>query len=562
MALFSEANANDPFGFLGLKRTPPNTHSIEGQEGGFSIGNDIQSQAEGAKPDISDQPGLNPIRRHSQEARTKESGYLGDKLKQNISQVYRSPGDPSSTSTTSSVGKSLDTRRQTENQYSNNSIAGQDKKYDIEKKYDEVKLIPQQHRTPSNAEQGKSANDFHQFQQNYSSALDRLDVKTNAGVLNNIKSSEVLTTLASGRSSAQAMENLIHPPKYNEETGAYTKNSEFRGNDYYEAKSKTYDKQYTNSSEHLNKKKIPDYSKDDQTLRVDGYNTKSVEDNNILNQWKYRNEDLIPMYFHDLVNKKFIPFRSFINSVSEGSNASWAETQYLGRADKVYVYAGFTRTMTIDFTCQAFSVEELHPMWQRINYLVGLTKPSGYTSDVSLSAMDSFIIPPFVKFRLGDMYRNQPVLITDVSTTIPTEASWELVSNEHGRENNYDYLNGSIVRNNARSAQYPTMVTLGVSMTLLEKKAPQTIARHFGDSTVESVHDTEDNSLPRGDFNHQLIHFDAKKPVDPSLEERSNPNINEVERESVSNENRTSPAVDAVDTFSRLKSKYEILAEQ
>ena len=560
MALFSEDNAKDPFGFLGLKRVPPNTHNVQGTPGGSSVGNDTQSQPTGSRPDISDQPGMNPIRRHSIDARTKESGYLGDKLKQSKAQVYRSPGDPSSTSTDSSVGLSLDQRRDSKDGwYSDSSNHVQDKKYDIEKKYDEVKLVPQHRRSPANAELGKAANDLHQFQQNYSTALDRLDVKTDAGVLNNIKSSEVLTTLASGRSSAQAMENLIHPPKYNETTGEYTQNSEFRGNDYYEAKSKTYDKQYTNSSEHLNKKKIPDYSKDDQSLRIDGYNTKTVEPNNVTNQWKYRNEDMIPLYFHDLVNKKFIPFRSFINSVSEGSNASWSEVQYLGRADKVYIYSGFTRTMTIDFTCQAFSVEELHPMWQRINYLVGLTKPAGYTSDVSLSAMDSFIIPPFVKFRLGDMYRNQPVIITDVTTTIPTEASWELVSNEHGKENNYDYLNGSIVRNNSRSAQYPTMVTMGVSMTLLEKRAPQTIARHFGDSTVESVHDTEDNSLPRGDFNHQLTHYDVQKPVDPALAELPNPNITDIQSAA---EERKPPAEDALGTFNRLRSKYELLAEE
>jgi hypothetical protein len=560
MALFSEDNAKDPFGFLGLKRVSPNTHNIQGTPGGSSVGNDTQSQSPGARPDISDQPGMNPIRRHSIEARTKESGYLGDKLKQNKAQVYRSAGDPEATSTNSSVGLSLDQRRDSKDGwYSDNSTKVPDKKYDIEKKYDEVKLVPQHHRSPANAELGKAANDLHQFQQNYSTALDRLDIKTDAGVLNNIKSSEVLATLASGRSSSQAMEELIHPPKYDESAGKYLKNPSARSDKYYEAKSQTYDKQYTSNSDHLNKKKIPDYSKDDQSLRIDGYNTKTVEPNNVTNQWKYRNEDMIPLYFHDLVNKKFVPFRSFINSVSEGSNASWSEVQYLGRADKVYIYSGFTRTMTIDFTCQAFSVEELHPMWQRINYLVGLTKPAGYTSDVSLSAMDSFIIPPFVKFRLGDMYRNQPVIITDVTTTIPTEASWELVSNEHGKENNYDYLNGSIVRNDSRSAQYPTMVTIGVSMTLLEKRAPQTIARHFGDSTVESVHDTEDNSLPRGDFNHQLTHYDVQKPIDPTLVEPPNPNISDIQSNT---SERKPPAEDALGTFNRLKSKYEILAEE
>tara|TARA_A100001037_G_scaffold67550_1_gene60015 strand:+ start:60683 stop:62356 length:1674 start_codon:yes stop_codon:yes gene_type:complete len=557
MALFSEDSAKDPFGFLGLKRQPPNTHNIHGTSGGSSVGNDIQSQTPSPKPDISDQPGLNQIRRHSIKSEGKSRGYLGDKLEQNKAQVYKSPGDPTSTSTNSNVGLALDQRRDVpDNWYAGGPSKEYDKKYDIEKKFDDVKLVPQHRRSPANAELGKAANDLLEFKKNYNSVLSRLDVKTEPGVLNNIKSSEVLTTLATGRSSAFGMENLMHPPQFVD--GKWKKSENAKTDTYYEAMSQTYNKQYTNNSEHLDKKKIPDYSKDEQSLRIDGYNTKTVEPNNVTNQWKYRNEDLIPLYFHDLVNKKFIPFRSFINSLSEGSNATWSEVQYLGRADKVYIYSGFTRTMTIDFTCQAFSIEELHPMWQRINYLVGLTKPAGYTSDVSLSAMDSFIIPPFVKFRLGDMYRNQPVIITDVSTTVPTEASWELVSNEHGKENNYDYLNGSIVRNNSRSAQYPTMVTMGVSMTLLEKRAPQTIARHFGDSTVESVHDTEDNSLPRGDFNHQLTHYDVQKPIDPSLAELPNPNAT---NEAATDSDRKAPGEDALGTFNRLKSKYETLAE-
>ena len=46
--------------------------------------------------------------------------------------------------------------------------------------------------------------------------------------------------------------------------------------------------------------------------------------------------------------------------------------------------------MSIDFNVVAFSIEELLPMWQRINYTT-LTKPAKYTDN-------GFIIPPLVKF--------------------------------------------------------------------------------------------------------------------------------------------------------------------
>ena len=98
-------------------------------------------------------------------------------------------------------------------------------------------------------------------------------------------------------------------------------------------------------------------------------------------------------------------------------------TRYLGRADQVVVYTGFTRTMSVEFDVVAFSIDELHPMWQRINYMVGLTKPAKYTED-------GFIVPPMIKFNLGDIYRNQPVYIGSVDTSIPQEATWELINND------------------------------------------------------------------------------------------------------------------------------------
>ena len=65
------------------------------------------------------------------------------------------------------------------------------------------------------------------------------------------------------------------------------------------------------------------------------------------------------------------------------------------------------------------------------------------------------------------------MIITTVGTTIPTEASWELISNDRGESRDYEYLNGTIKRKNVKSAQYPTMVTINVGMTMLEKEAPK-----------------------------------------------------------------------------------------
>ena len=139
--------------------------------------------------------------------------------------------------------------------------------------------------------------------------------------------------------------------------------------------SKTYNQRFLDNPYHLNKRNIPNYTGID---RKDPFNLKSVldaEDHSMNTEPDFASLDFISLYWHDLVNKKYIPFRAFIQGMSDQADATWQNVQYLGRADSVHIYQGFTRQLSCDVRVVALSVEELHPMWQRINYMVGLTKP-------------------------------------------------------------------------------------------------------------------------------------------------------------------------------------------
>ena len=487
-------SAADVFGFLGKGKT--------------SVGNDVQAGKNSSRVDkTTTSAGLNPIQRHSMDTETTKGEFLTDKLEQYKSETYQSRGTDGVGSKVKDSKLTLDIESRQNEQYMRGDSPEEPR--DIEKKFEEVK-----HSTTTELPDGKSTQSFENFKKTYDVSLEKLNVKREPGMLNNIKEKKVINLLAAGRGDMIAA--------FAEGGGSKSSTDD---SEYYANIAKTHGKRYEHNEYSLDKRKFPNYSSTEQSKRIDSFNTRSVTDNNLQSEYEFRTEDMIPMYFHDLVNKKFIPFRSIIESVSESSSADWNEVKYLGRADKVYVYTGFTRTLSIDFTAIAFSVEELHPMWQRINYMVGLTMPAGYTDDIDTKSTSSFIIPPFVKFRLGDLYVNQPVVIKDIQTSIPAEATWELMSNNHTRnKNNYDYLNGASVRENVRSAQYPTMAKLSVSMTLIEKRAPRTQARHFGDSTSENSPNTPDESIPTGDFNHQLIHFDepAESSPDPTNPTTSN----------------------------------------
>jgi len=182
--------------------------------------------------------------------------------------------------------------------------------------------------------------------------------------------------------------------------------------------------------------------------------------------------DLIKFYFYDVYNQKYIPFRATVKGISERSVSSWDDFQYIGNADKVYNYKGFTRGLGFSFTTVAMSVKEMLPMWQRINYLMGLTKPANYKN--------GFIVPPLVMLTIGDIYNNQPIVINSISMTIPDNATWETISDS---TNIFEYLNGRLTTNgDVTLAQFPREAEINIDANILEKEMPKVGVNNFGDA--------------------------------------------------------------------------------
>ena len=210
-------------------------------------------------------------------------------------------------------------------------------------------------------------------------------------------------------------------------------------------------------------------------LSVDEFEKKYTDDS-----------DLIKFYFHDVVNDKYIPFRATITGLNENYNADWTAIEYIGRADKLQSYKGFSRSISFKFNVVANTIKELLTMWQRINYLVGLTKPANYTDGGQTgqsNVYSKFIIPPLVKFTIGDIYKNQPGVIRTVGLNIPDNCVWETLGEKYSKENNWSYLNGIIQWNDSQGkyAQFPRECELNLSIDILEKERPVVGGNNFGD---------------------------------------------------------------------------------
>lgn len=212
---------------------------------------------------------------------------------------------------------------------------------------------------------------------------------------------------------------------------------------------------------------------------------KKIKDDTGISGWStYEpyNDDLIAFYFYDIINEKYIPFRASVTGINDSFQADWAGYNYIGRADKLYTYSGITRQLSFSFKVIANSIKELLPMWTRVNYLCGLTMPANYTSAPSQGggSENQFIIPAFVLLTLGEMYKEQPIIINRVGLSIPEGASWETVS--ENSEQDWSYLNNIITWNSSKGkvAQFPREVEVSVDLTPLFKERPVTGMANFG----------------------------------------------------------------------------------
>jgi len=215
--------------------------------------------------------------------------------------------------------------------------------------------------------------------------------------------------------------------------------------------------------------------------------------------------DIIKFFFYDIVNQKYIPFSATVKGIQDSNTAEWEPVEYLGRPDKLYYYKGFTRDVSFNFVVNAHSIKELLPMWTRINYLVGLTRPSNYTL-----GNGGFMVPPMVQLTLGDFYKNHFVVIKSCNVTIPDDASWETLPEKsaYPKDNWYwgpdrsitwsddtNIINprGDKSDSQNRFAQFPRTAEINVQMSILEKDRPKTGRGIWGNAPIQ------DNDLISGE---------------------------------------------------------------
>jgi len=130
--------------------------------------------------------------------------------------------------------------------------------------------------------------------------------------------------------------------------------------------------------------------------------------------------NFIPLKFTLISNKKTVHFRSSIDGISETFSPEWDPAKFIGNPFNYYTYSGIERSVAFNLKIMATSANELKNNWERLSFLASLTYPADYQSTTS------YIIPPFIKFTLGDMYKGKEGFIESLSYTADDVAGWEI----------------------------------------------------------------------------------------------------------------------------------------
>lgn len=248
--------------------------------------------------------------------------------------------------------------------------------------------------------------------------------------------------------------------------------------------------------------------------------------------------DLFPFRFYSIAKKTGVSFRATITGLSETVSPSWGSSKFIGNPYSFYTYEGVERSLAFSFKLYALNTEELKRMWEKLSFLNTFAYPQQYANP--------YVTAPFLKFTLGNMYRNKEGFIDSLTFAIDDNTPWE-TGLPHIDKNGVQ-----LDDNTLGNYKLPTIIDVNMSIKFVESQStywvgenqPKRVYYYGGDNRGEqSISEIGGNMNPDGS---------AKTPTDLPEVEFSAPRIadgvntdiiNNFKKELITNPNLSNPAL-------------------
>lgn len=214
-----------------------------------------------------------------------------------------------------------------------------------------------------------------------------------------------------------------------------------------------------------------------------------ASDEEVIGTTPYEDNDLIDFFFEDLSSLSgtnasiVIPFRAILTNISDGTNANWSAQDYMGRADKFWIYQGFERRVAVQFDVAINSKDEFISSWNKINYLHGMCYPVEYPAQVALKA-------PIMALTIGNLFTRIQVILNSFNVSFDGNSLWEI-------EKGY---------------QMPMYIKIQTDMTVIFDDIPLASKKHYAqnqDWITPRIYDYNETNIQNSDDLNILTQNDS-----------------------------------------------------
>ena len=201
---------------------------------------------------------------------------------------------------------------------------------------------------------------------------------------------------------------------------------------------------------------------DSKDIKVDKINILAPQSSKLEGTKAEQGRDLIKFRFQIITpggtqgpKIKHLYFRALLDNFGDSFNANWNSYNYIGRAESFYTYGNFDRSIDLGFKIAAQTREEMKPLYQKLNYLIGATTPT-YSQN--------FMRGTFVKMTVGDYIYELPGFLNNVNVSWNQEYPWEIaMSSPEDKEEGKVNINQEL----------PMILDVGLSFTPIHTFLPE-----------------------------------------------------------------------------------------
>ena len=136
------------------------------------------------------------------------------------------------------------------------------------------------------------------------------------------------------------------------------------------------------------------------------------------NATDFKDKDFATLKFTSVATGNRVRFRATISGLTETFTPSWESNKFVGNPFNFYTYNSIERSVTFTFKVFSLSYDEHKKAWARLSFLSSLVYPQSYVNK-------NYVTPPFIKFTLGDMYKDKAAFIESLTYTVDDNTTWE-----------------------------------------------------------------------------------------------------------------------------------------